>query len=199
MSETTRRDVPVVLCRCGHAERMHERDELAEGGRGACRHGACGCSEFRAGEPVDVQPAPVAPAATARPDPAPKAEPKKARTWSCDEIGCDSGPFDSPQGLGAHRRHAHPKGTPAATIVRPAQPAETAEPAPVATSTVAPAPRPAAAGMARYGMTLDVQFTDDRGGRAHLELTDGSRAELDDFLDIIARFIQAPPTERTAR
>jgi len=36
----------VVLCRCGHGERMHERDELV--GRGQCHHAACGCSEFRA-------------------------------------------------------------------------------------------------------------------------------------------------------
>ena len=35
----------VILCACGHAERMHERDAIL--GRGACHRGACGCSEYR--------------------------------------------------------------------------------------------------------------------------------------------------------
>ena len=36
-----------VLCRCGHGERMHERDEGASSGRGVCFRNSCDCSEYR--------------------------------------------------------------------------------------------------------------------------------------------------------
>lgn len=38
----------VHLCRCGHAERMHEKDDAVDAGRGACFRSACGCAEYRA-------------------------------------------------------------------------------------------------------------------------------------------------------
>lgn len=36
-----------TLCRCGHAERMHEKDAGVDSGRGECHHRGCGCAEHR--------------------------------------------------------------------------------------------------------------------------------------------------------
>lgn len=111
----------VTICGCGHAQRMHERDEAADSGRGNCMHGSCGCAEFRAADPVRVDlhtehaepAAPVVRLPAARSDgdiggrtSTPNVTPPEPANveYRCDDCG---GTFGRPQALASHRRYKH--------------------------------------------------------------------------------------------
>lgn len=107
----------VVLCMCGHAERMHERDDV---GRGPCHHGGCDCSVFgessilespRPLDLIDQRPQPVSPPVPPKgfevfkPNAA-KAETKPFPCGKCDKK------FDTAHGLEVHVARIHKTTTP---------------------------------------------------------------------------------------